>query len=152
MQVIHFVSKIPYTPGTANETEVIEKIEGRDVRFKIKHSKAIFKGETLPTSTLLEIDGGQQYDEHMKSFSEGNQGFGKHLSRDYGEVVNKIAEDFCERNNLRIAIHYNSFPKFSALVTPKDKPESKVDRDQRLKARELLRYGRDEKLKAQQSA
>jgi hypothetical protein len=81
----------------------------------------MWRGKTLQDTYVLDIDYEASYDNHLNSLIGG--GFGSYLFSDYGEMANELAREFCDKNNLLINQHLNSWPKYQAIVSRKEKLE-----------------------------
>jgi hypothetical protein len=97
--------------------ERTEKVRGRDANFAIIAGPLVLGGQTMKDTYLLDIDYEASYSSHRNSLPW--QGFGQCLFYDYGEKANELAKDFCNKNNLILNNHLNSWPKYQAVVSRK---------------------------------
>jgi hypothetical protein len=97
--------------------ERVEEVRGKNANFAISAGPLIFRGKTLQDTYVLDIDYEASYDAHLNTLIGG--GFGARLFDDYGKKANELAKEFCDKNNLVINNHLNSWPKYQAVVSRK---------------------------------
>jgi hypothetical protein len=95
------------------------KVRGRDAKFSLIAGPLIWMDKTLKDTFVLDIDYEASYESHDRILPLG--GWGSCLCLSYGEKAHELAREFCEKNNLMINAHLNSWPKYQAVVSRKEK-------------------------------
>lgn len=114
MQSIFGCSNIFEKGKLIQEQPFFVTIKNFSATFILKLFRLKIENHEYKKTFILEIEYKESENEHRKHLFLG--GFNSQLCFDYAEEANKLAEEFCKKENLNMYDHLNSWPTFWMIV------------------------------------